>query len=327
MSDAEADAAGAAALERVRAGGKRALAQALARCEARPDDPAQAAMLDAAWRAAKGHAIGLTGPPGVGKSTLTDALIRQFRAKGARVAVIAVDPSSRRTGGALLGDRTRLTTDPADAGVFVRSMAARAALGGLATTAWPALVLMRALFDIVIVETVGVGQSETEIADVADTVVFCAQPGAGDALQYMKAGIIEIPHLAVVTKADMGAPAQRAAADLRGALSLAAGDGGAGEGGAAIPVLTCSAGTGEGIEALAEALLERMAKLGDLNDSRARQATIWLRRALIEGFGSEGFARLSDCLDPVESRHSPFLLAQRVWRRGVVALSVGFTPQ
>ncbi len=322
MSDVEAEAAGAEALERVRAGGKRALAQALARCEARPDDPAQAAMLDAAWRAAKGHAIGLTGPPGVGKSTLTDALIRRFRDRGATVAVIAVDPSSRRTRGALLGDRTRLTTDPADAGVFVRSMAARTSLGGLATTAWPALVLMRALFDIVIVETVGVGQSETEIVDVADTVVFCAQPGAGDALQYMKAGVVEIPHLAVVTKADMGAPAQRAAADLRGALSLATGDGEA-----AIPVLTCSAGTGEGVEALAEALLERIAKLGDVNDSRAQQAAIWLRKALIEGFGAEGFARLSRLLDPVDTRHSPFLHALRVWKRGLVALSVGFTPQ
>jgi LAO/AO transport system kinase len=136
------------------------------------------------------------------------------------VAVLAVDPSSRASGGALLGDRVRMRTDPEDSGIFVRSVAARGRLGGLADIAFPAAVLLRALYDRVIVESVGVGQSETDIAIVSDTAVLCIQPASGDSLQFMKAGIAEIPDIAVVTKADMGSPAVRALADLRGALSL-----------------------------------------------------------------------------------------------------------
>ena len=125
--------------------------------------------------------IGLTGPPGVGKSTLVSALVRAWRARGRTVGVIAVDPSSRRTGGALLGDRTRIDVDPDDQGVFVRSMAARDRLGGLADLCAAATVLMRALYDVVLIETVGVGQSETEIADLADTVVFASSPARATA--------------------------------------------------------------------------------------------------------------------------------------------------
>ena len=165
--------------------------------------------------------IGITGPPGVGKSTLTGALISALRQAGRSVAVITVDPSSKRSGGALLGDRVRLLSDPEDGQLFIRSMAARDRLGGLADITVGAMVLMRALYDVVLIETVGVGQSETDVAQVADTVVFCVQPGSGDALQFMKAGIVEIPDLAVVTKADMGEVARRALNDLKGALSLA----------------------------------------------------------------------------------------------------------
>ncbi len=320
MSDGD----GQTALAALVAGGKAALARALARVEARPDAPETAALLDAAWAAPRGQAIGLTGPPGVGKSTLTDALIRAFRARGLRVAVIAVDPSSRRSGGALLGDRTRLSTDPEDGDVFVRSMAARDRLGGLAEAAWPALVLMRALYDVVIVETVGVGQSETEIEDVADTVVFCAQPGAGDALQFMKAGVVEIPHLAVVTKADMGAPARRAVADLRGALSLAA------PGAEEVAVLSCSATTGEGMEALIGALLARGAALageGALSAQRSAQARAWLRRSVTAAYGAEGFGRLAPFLAGRESDRTPFRVASAAKQRAKNALDVGFAPQ
>lgn len=311
------------ALDDLKAGGKPALARALARVEAKPDDPLTIALLDEAWAHPKGHAIGLTGPPGVGKSTLTDALIRAWRGRGRRVAVIAVDPSSRRSRGALLGDRTRLTTDPEDDGVFVRSMAARDRLGGVAATAWPALVLMRALFDIVIVETVGVGQSETEIEDVADTVVFCAQPGAGDALQFMKAGVVEIPHLAVVTKADMGAIAQRAMADLRGALSLAA----AGDPPA---VLACSAATGEGLAAVIESLESCASALADdnaLQHRREMQVIAWLKRALSDEFGTAGFAMLQCNIDRNAVRQAPFQVADGLRTRGKMALFVGFQPQ
>jgi LAO/AO transport system kinase len=308
-------------LEALRAGGKPALARALARVEAAPHDPAVVDLLDAAWAAPVGHAIGLTGPPGVGKSTLTDALIRTFRAAGLTVGVIAVDPSSRRTGGARRGDRARLSIDPEDAGVFVRSMAARDRLGGLARVAWPALTLMRALYDRVIVETVGVGQSETEIADVADTVVFCAQPGAGDSLQFMKAGVVEIPHLAVVTKADMGESARRAVADLRGALSLAAGDG------PPPPVLSCSAATGEGLEAVTSALEARASAAESLRIQRAAQARAWVRRELLADFGAEGLARIAPKTDDSTVDRSPFRVAAAARMRGMRALAVGFTPQ
>ena len=203
------------------AGGKPAIARALAAIEQYTDDPAVIALLDAAWAAAQAHVIGLTGPPGVGKSTLINALLKTWRAQGRSVGVIAVDPTSRKTGGALLGDRTRLATDPEDRGVFVRSMAARGRLGGLAALTLPAMILMRAVFDIVLIETVGIGQSETDVANVADTVIFCIQPGSGDSLQFMKAGIMETPHIAVVTKSDMQAAARRAKADVEGALGLA----------------------------------------------------------------------------------------------------------
>jgi LAO/AO transport system kinase len=307
------------ALDALRAGGKAALARVLARIEARPDDPETVALLDAAWAQPVGHAIGLTGPPGVGKSTLTDALIRAFRRRDQRVAVIAVDPSSRRSRGALLGDRTRLSTDPDDAGVFVRSLAARDSLGGLAEMVWPTLTLMRALFDVVILETVGVGQSETEIADVADTVVFCAQPGAGDALQFMKAGIVEIPDIVVVTKADMGAPAARAVADLKGALSLA----GSGD---PVPVLSCSSVSGEGVDALADALQARVAE-AKLAPTRAAQAEAWARRTLTRLFGTEGFALIRSQLGVQRLAIAPFTVVNDAKLGAKSALIVGFSPQ
>ena len=169
---------------------------------------------------ARAQVIGLTGPPGVGKSTLIARLIEALRAEDRSVGVIAIDPSSRRSGGALLGDRVRLALDAEDPGVFVRSMAARGRLGGLAAEAFAATLLMRAVYDRVIVETVGVGQSETDIAIVADTVVLCVQPGSGDSLQYIKAGIAEIPDIAVIGKADLGSIALKAQSDLEAALAL-----------------------------------------------------------------------------------------------------------
>jgi LAO/AO transport system kinase len=201
--------------------GKAQVAAALSAVEIYFAEPDIAELLDEAFANPKGIVTGITGPPGAGKSTLINALIAGWRSQGQTVAVLAVDPSSRASGGALLGDRVRMRTDPHDGGVFVRSVAARGRLGGLADIAFPAAVLLRALYDRVIVESVGVGQSETDIATVSDTAVLCIQPASGDSLQFMKAGIAEIPDVAVVTKADMGAAAMRALADLRGALSLA----------------------------------------------------------------------------------------------------------
>ena len=172
-----------------------------------------------------GHVVGITGPPGAGKSTLIGALVKELRASGRTVAVIAVDPSSKRSGGSLLGDRARIDFDPADSGLLIRSMAAGDRLGGLARPTRDAASALSAAYDVVVVETVGVGQSETEIAEVADTVCVVVQPASGDTLQFIKSGIMEIPDVLAVTKSDLGQIAQRARRDLHSALrSLGAKD-------------------------------------------------------------------------------------------------------
>lgn len=274
-------------LEALRDGGKTAMARALAALERSPFAPDCLALLDAAYRQPTAQVIGLTGPPGVGKSTLLGCLVTALRAKGS-VGVIAVDPSSRRSGGALLGDRLRIATNPQDSGVFVRSMAARDRLGGLADVTMAATVLMRAVYDHVLVETVGVGQSEADVASIADTVLFCVQPASGDSLQFMKAGIVEIPHVVAITKADLGAAAGRALADLKGALSLAQ----ASEPWQ-VPVSAVSARTGEGLDAVLAGLVEHWTYLqGQLADTRRQQTEQWLTLQIKERFGSAGLERV-----------------------------------
>jgi len=272
-------------------GGKRALAAALAQLERDPEGAPAQALLDAAWREPRAHVVGITGPPGVGKSSLCAALVAAWRKAGRNVGVIAVDPSSRSSGGALLGDRVRIVHDSADEGVFVRSMAARDRLGGLADQTLAAMVVMRALFDRVLIETVGVGQSETDVAGVADTVVFCVQPGSGDSLQFMKAGIVEIPHVIAVTKADLGGSAERARADVAGALSLAT----AGNGDWPLKALAVSARSGAGLDGLLAALEAHRAHLaadGRLMLARHHQSAGWIAQSLRDRFGREGIARL-----------------------------------
>src|ERR671925_1956717 len=168
---------------------------------------------------APAHLIGVTGPPGAGKSTLLSALIPEWRGRGRTVAVLAVDPSSRRSGGSLLGDRARIDHDPDDDGVLIRSTATGGRLGGLAAPTREAVEALAAAFDVVVVETVGVGQSETDVEEVCDTVAVVVQPGSGDTLQFIKAGIMEVPDVLVVTKADLGDPATRAQRDLHQALT------------------------------------------------------------------------------------------------------------
>ncbi len=203
---------------------------------------------------APAHVIGVTGPPGAGKSTLLSALLRSWRRRERTVAVLAVDPSSRRSGGALLGDRARIDFDPADRGVLIRSTAAGERLGGLAPATHVAAQALAAAFDVVVIETVGVGQAETEVADVADTVAVVVQPGGGDVLQFLKAGIMEIPDVLVVTKADLGQLATNTRRDLSAALrSLGSGS---------TPVLAVSSlAPLSGIEELVEALQEHRAGL------------------------------------------------------------------
>ncbi len=167
---------------------------------------------------APAHLVGVTGPPGAGKSSLLGVLVKQWRESGRTVAVLAVDPSSRRSGGSLLGDRARIDHDPKDEGVLIRSTAAGGRLGGLAAPTREAAQALAAAYDMVVIETVGVGQSETDVEEVCDTVAVIVQPGSGDTLQFLKSGIMEVPDVLVVTKADLGEVAIRARRDLSAAL-------------------------------------------------------------------------------------------------------------
>lgn len=287
------------------------MARALGILERRPDAPEVLALLDEAFAATRAQVIGLTGPPGVGKSTLIGAVITALRARDTSIGVIAVDPSSRRTGGALLGDRVRLRTTSDDPKVFVRSMAARDRLGGLAELSVAAMTVMRAVYDVVLLETVGVGQSETDVASVADTVVFCVQPGSGDSLQFMKAGIVEIPHIAVVTKADMGQAAERACADLKSAMGLARRS----YGDWRVPVLSLSASHGTGIGELLDAIEAHWRWLGEagrLERQRLAQAECWLREAVKDRFGRQGQERAGSL--KLEAHESPFGRLTRIAR-------------
>jgi LAO/AO transport system kinase len=275
-------------LPKIAAGGKRGLSRALALIETHQGAPELAALLDAAIAQTRAHASGLTGPPGVGKSTLTNALLRDWRARGETVGVIAVDPSSRRTGGALLGDRARMATDPDDQGVFVRSMAARDRLGGLSDQTIAAAALMRALFDRVLIESVGIGQSEADISFAVDSVILCVQPGSGDSLQFMKAGVMELPDIVVVTKADMGDTARRAKSEVEGALTLFDRDDDW-----RVPVILASATAGTGMEELHTALAEHRGwaeRTGALKRRRAAQQSAWVEESIRARFGTEGLA-------------------------------------
>jgi LAO/AO transport system kinase len=243
----------AALADAARAGDRRALARLLTAVE-NHTAVAEHALRRLHPLAGRAHLVGITGPPGAGKSTLVAALIAELRAAGRTVAVVAVDPSSPITGGALLGDRVRMQSYAADDGVFIRSMASRGHAGGLAATSTTAATVLDAAgFDIVLLETVGTGQSEVEVAAAADTTVVLEAPEMGDEVQAIKAGLLEVADIVVVNKGDRPG-AQRTAAQLRAMLSPA----GPAADGAPQPkrpeVLVTTATTGEGVPALLVAL-------------------------------------------------------------------------
>lgn len=297
---------GAGGVEQFRGATKAQIAEAITRIERSPSAPETLAMLDAAWAQQSGKALGLTGPPGVGKSTLTQALVEAWAQQGYRVAVLAIDPSSKRSGGSLLGDRTRMNFHSLGDQVFTRSMAAGSRLGGLSDHVFPVMVLLRAIFDRVLIETVGVGQSETEVAQVADKVALCIQPGSGDSLQFMKSGIAEVPNLVFVTKADTGALAQRAHADMRGALSLNV------TGQAQTPVLLVSAKTGEGINEAIAHIEDQWA--AQAPEARTAQMQHHLKQSLQEAFGRRGSDVASKALPSAQTQpfHGLASLLQRL---------------
>lgn len=226
------------------------------------------AMAALAPYAGNAHVVGITGAPGVGKSTTTSALVRELRSRGQRVGVLAIDPSSPFSGGALLGDRIRMTDHATDEGVYIRSMASRGHLGGLSWATPQALrVLDAAGYDTVIVETVGVGQSEVEIAGLADSTIVLLAPGMGDGIQAAKAGILEIGDLYVVNKADRdGASAVRR--DLRSMLALADRPAEAWR----PPVLTAVATRHEGLAEVVDKLEAHRAWLADTGAGAERRA-------------------------------------------------------
>jgi LAO/AO transport system kinase len=265
---------------RVRAGDLRALARAMTLIENdAPDAPAIVRELFPST--GRAYLIGLTGPPGAGKSTLVDQLVRQLRAARLTVGVIAVDPTSPYTGGAILGDRVRMQAHAGDDGVFIRSMATRGHLGGLArATNEVALVLDAAGRDIVLIETVGVGQDEVDIVRTADISIVTLVPGTGDDVQALKAGIMEIADIFIVNKADRDG-ADRTAAAVEAMLSLQTFEPNAWR----PPVLRTEATTGKGVPDLLDAIERfRQHSAGTQGERRRARAEFRLRDLLAERF-------------------------------------------
>lgn len=252
--------------ERLLNGEKRALARAISLIE--NGDPQGAEIVSALYPRTGGARIaGFTGPPGVGKSTLIGALVKEMRERERRVGVLSIDPSSPFTRGALLGDRIRLSEHFLDEGVFIRSMASRGALGGLAEASLQAALVMDAAgFEEILLETVGVGQAEVDIVDHADTVVLALMPGSGDSIQALKAGVMEIPDVIVVNKAEHPLT-DTMVREIRTALSLGpAGDW-------KVPIVKTVASKGEGIGDLLDAIERHRAHVeetGTLEKRRAR---------------------------------------------------------
>jgi LAO/AO transport system kinase len=307
--------------ERLLTGDKRALARGISLVE--NDDPKGWELVREIYPHTGGAAIiGFTGPPGVGKSTLLGALTKLERERGNTVAVLSIDPSSPFTKGALLGDRIRLTDHFLDPGVFIRSMANRGALGGLSEAALQAALLMDASGrDVILLETVGVGQAEVDIIDHADTVVLVLMPGSGDSIQALKAGVMEIPDVIVVNKADHPLT-DTMVREIRGVLALGPNEGWK------VPIIKTEAVRGEGIEELADQLGRHRAYIeqaGTLRERRRRNlmnevlaiATYRLRRELEESVRED--ADVQALLERVVERElDPASAATSILDRGAV---------
>src|SRR3989440_4368756 len=290
--------------ERLLEGDKRALARAISLVE--NDDPEGWALVREVFpKTGRAAVVGFTGPPGVGKSTLIGTLVKSARERERKVAVLSIDPSSPFTQGALLGDRIRLTDHFLDPGVFIRSMASRGSLGGLSEATLQAALLMDAAGnDDVLLETVGVGQAEVDIIDHADTVVLVLMPGSGDSIQALKAGVMEIPDVIVVNKADHPLT-DTMVREVRGVLSLGP------RGGWEVPIVRTEAVRAEGVAELADKVAEHRAYIeaeGTLSERRRRNlmnevlaiATYRMRRELEASVSQD--PTVQELLDQVVSR-------------------------
>lgn len=276
---------------------QRALARAITLIEA-GDELGQRLLARLRGRAGQGRVVGVTGPPGSGKSTLVDRLVGSARERGERVAVVAVDPSSPFTRGAILGDRIRMTRWHSDDDVFIRSMAARGHLGGLAAATLQVVALLDAVgFETIFLETVGVGQSEVEIVEVADSTVLVLTPGQGDSVQAFKAGIMEIADLFVVNKADQPGAA-RLVRELRAMLDI----GGHAEGAWGPPILETTASQGAGVEELMEAIdahARYLQESGRSADRRRRRARFEISAELEQELSRALAGRADELVDEV----------------------------
>lgn len=303
-------------VERLLRGDVRALARAIRLVEERAEG-AEDTLRSCFSRAGRATVVGITGPPGAGKSTLLDGLVRAYRSRGARVGVVAVDPSSAFSGGAILADRIRMQDHATDPGVFIRSMASRGKLGGLAPATSDAVDLLDAAgYDPIFVETVGVGQDEIEVARAADAVAVVLVPGMGDDIQAIKAGILEIADLFVINKADRQG-ADRLVSDLEAMLSLS--------GGNRRPEIVRTVATREeGIPELLAAL-DRFFRAGGearKEDRRRAGAEARLRAILAERLLGEVLERaigpesLAALVEEIASRQlDPYTAAERVLAR------------
>nr|WP_255720683.1 methylmalonyl Co-A mutase-associated GTPase MeaB [Acuticoccus kalidii] len=307
---------------RVAAGERAALARAITLVESRRAEhraEASALIQRLLDRTGKAIRIGITGVPGVGKSTLIDALGTRLVHDGHRVAVLAIDPSSTRTGGAILGDKTRMTRLAAEKDAFIRPSPSAGSLGGVTAKTREAMLLAEAAgFTIIIVETVGVGQSEVAVAEMVDTFLALMLPGAGDELQGIKKGLLERADIIAVNKADGAAlhPARQAAAELLSAVKILAAED-------PPTVLTLSAATGDKLDALWQAILDHRARLeadGRLDKRRRDQGVVWMKDMIREGLDAylarHAGTELDEAVAAVrDGRLAPSAAAETILRR------------